>query len=448
MQRADIENTLTDIVLSSHDWRQAAISLLDYIQKLLPQPSRLSLAGSETSGDFFKFCHAAGHHSDKMNGRTVPVSQFRQFLEQAPAGERGTYRWQQKPDWITDSNVPGWFGLWNNLPHPRESVLCTFYSSTELTGFILIENFSTNTLTKNDRKLIAGLINTLKLTVPKFNPLINDPEKLQQILISADKMASLGQLISGVAHELNNPVSFIESNVGFLDKYIRDILQVIQMYESSPDIPEPVLQQADEFKERIEYDFALRDLDNIIKSFHDGAYRIKCIIGSLSSFSRADKRMKEEMNIHDAIDNTINLLIHKAKHDILFKKQYDAKPYLVANRSEVNQALMNILVNAVHAIQRKMNSSQKGCIQIRTRSDSQSVFVSVQDNGEGIPESHLDKIFQPFFTTKPYGEGTGLGLSITREIVQRHQGDIQVQSRPGEGSTFILSFPLNLDTDP
>ncbi len=448
MQRAETEKSLVDIALEAQDWQQAAEALLVHIQKELPSPSRICLGCYDDNGESVRVVIASGHLQESMKDQSIPAVQVHRLLESAPAGERGMYHWHHRPLWLNSMEAPDWFRLWDQSQYPGETVIAPFFTSNEFAGFLMAENYSADPFSRKDLTALTALRNVLKLTVPKIHPLIHDPEKLRKILISADKMASLGQLISGVAHELNNPISFIESNVGFLEKYLQDLLQIIQIYETAEGMPDQVIRNADDYKESIEFDFAVRDMENIVKSFQDGAFRIKSIIASLSSFSRADRRVKEEMNLHEALDNTVNLLVHKAKHEVLFDKDFSATPYLVANRSEINQVLMNVLVNAIQSIQRRTPAKGIGKIQIRTWSDDESVFLRVQDNGEGIQEKHMDKIYDPFFTTKPYGEGTGLGLSITREIIHRHGGTIMAESRYGEGSAFTLSLPLNLDKDP
>ncbi len=284
--------------------------------------------------------------------------------------------------------------------------------------------------------------NKKKFPPPKPEELSEtDPDRIQKILMNSDKMAALGQLISGVAHELNNPISFIESNVIFLEKYFGELRKLVELYDRGG-ATEETKAKAEELKKEMEYEFAMSDLDNVLKSFNEGASRIRSIISSLSSFSRGDKMKKEEMNIHEAIDNTINLLKHKSRHKVDFVKVYHAHPIFYANRSEINQVLMNFLINAVHAIYHKFQDPEKGTITVTTRNDSGRLIIMIQDNGEGIPEENKEKIFQAFFTTKKSGEGTGLGLPISKDLIQKHAGEILLESTAGQGTTFTIVLPI------
>ncbi|MCK6543455.1 HAMP domain-containing histidine kinase [bacterium] len=272
-------------------------------------------------------------------------------------------------------------------------------------------------------------------------------ERIQKILMNSDKMASLGQLIAGVAHELNNPISFIESNVIFLEKYCNDLRTVITMLESSQTMDADVRAKVEAYKKEMEWDFAMGDMENILKSFNEGATRIRSILASLSAFSRGNRIAREEMNIHEAIDNTINLLRYKSRHVVEFETKYKANPYIIANRGEINQVLMNLIINAIHAVQHKFENGGKGAIYIHTHSGENFVYIDIKDNGEGIPDIYKNEIFKAFFTTKKEGEGTGLGLPISKEIVEKHGGAIEFESRAGIGTCFTVKLPFGTDEE-
>lgn len=439
---------LTETIVTAGDWNRAVREIFKIMEDVLCPSGRVSLfVATEPSDDYFVIGSTDQRFTPEA-GIRIGAEQMERLMQSAKADDFGIFSVPNRTiHEITNGNdrAGNFFLPAYHVTGTLKALMIPFYTAERLSGVLLLECSSGDAFSKAFKTRIILVRNLLKLTVPKFNPLQQDPDRLQKILISADKMASLGQLISGVAHELNNPVSFIESNVGFLEKYLKEILQLIAVYEKELPADSPAYQSAERYKEAIEYEFALRDLDNIVKSFHEGAYRIKSIVTSLSAFSRADRKVMEEINAHEAMDNTINLLMHKARHNVIFEKDYRARPYLVANRSEINQVFMNILINAVQAIQHKIGDHDKGTVRIATWSDEKYFYVSVNDNGEGIAPQHLEKIFEPFFTTKQFGEGTGLGLSISRDIIERHQGSIRAECRPEEGTTFTISIPHHLD---
>jgi signal transduction histidine kinase len=439
---------LTESMVTSTDWTQAVMDIFKVLKMTISPSGRVSLMILRDAIDSYRVINSTDERLIQADTLIARAEQINQLIQMAKTDDFGILSVPPTPVinlYGTDNDPLNFFHPSNHPSGHFKALLIPFYTSEQLAGLLILECTPAEPFNRAFKTRIILIRNLLKLAVPKFNPLQQDPEHLQKILISSDKMASLGQLISGVAHELNNPVSFIESNVSFLEKYLKEILHVITIYENGLSQDSDLYQKAEYYKNEIEYEFALKDLDNIVKSFHEGAYRIKSIITSLSAFSRADKMIQEEINVHESIDNTINLLSHKARHSVIFEKTYLASPYMVANRSEINQVFMNILINAVQSIQYKMGEHSKGTVTIRTWNEDKNFFASVRDNGEGIPPSFLDKIFEPFFTTKQFGEGTGLGLSITRDIIERHHGTIQVDSQLGEGTVFTLSLPINLE---
>ncbi|MBI2877764.1 MAG: hypothetical protein HYY20_12890, partial [Candidatus Tectomicrobia bacterium] len=235
----------------------------------------------------------------------------------------------------------------------------------------------------------------------------------QAQLIHSEKMASLGQLVAGVAHELNNPINFIYSNMDHLREYITKIKHVLAAYAQ---VPSPngsyssTLQQleaAQAIEREVELDFILEDLDKLIKAFYDGAERTKRIVLNLRSFSRVDHEEFGEVDIHECIESTLNLLTHLYRHRIELHKSYGTLPRIHGYAGHLNQVFMNLLTNAGQAI------DGQGDVWITTTRQGEKVIISLRDNGRGIPSKHLSQIFDPFFTTKGVREGTGLGLSIT-----------------------------------
>lgn len=262
--------------------------------------------------------------------------------------------------------------------------------------------------------------------------------RLQAQLVQSEKMASLGQLAGGVAHELNNPAGFIYSNMESLSRYTSDLSYLLTAYDGVPLSPE-VMSHVNAIKEEIHYETLLSDLSSLIADCEEGARRIRDIVLNLRTFSRLDEAEVKKVDIHAGIDSTIRLLsqYYNSNH-IQLKRHYGDLPLVDCYAGQLNQVWMNLLTNAAQAIGRG-----SGEVRIETNLENETVVVRISDTGEGIKPENLKRIFDPFFTTKPVGEGTGLGLSISYGIVETHGGAIKVESTPGEGTTFTTLIPLN-----
>ena len=264
-------------------------------------------------------------------------------------------------------------------------------------------------------------------------------ERLQAQIVHSEKMASLGQLAAGIAHELNNPVGFIYGNMDILNQCVKGMTELLDYYDKA-ELSEPVAGGAVQIKQRIDYDATLADLDLIIKDCRDGAQRIRDIVQNLRTFSRLDEAEFKESDIHEGIDSTIRLLSRYYSSDnISLIRDYGELPPVDAFSGQLNQVWMNLLVNAGQAL-----SAKGGEVRVTTRVEGESVVIAIADTGGGIPNENLNRIFEPFYTTKPVGEGTGLGLSISFGIVERHGGTIAVDSRPGEKTTFTVTLPIRI----
>jgi signal transduction histidine kinase len=262
--------------------------------------------------------------------------------------------------------------------------------------------------------------------------------RLQAQLVHSEKMASLGQLAGGVAHELNNPVGFLYSNMESLVEYTTALKRLLAMYDRQPLSPES-RSQVETLKQEVGYENVLSDLASTIADCEEGAHRIRDIVMNLRTFSRLDEAEVKKVDIHAGIDATVRLLsqYYNSNH-ITLKREYGNLPLVDCYAGQLNQVWMNLLTNAAQAIGRG-----PGEVRIATDIEDQVVAVTISDTGNGIEPEHLKKIFDPFFTTKPVGEGTGLGLSITYGIIERHGGAIKVESAPGKGTTFVTLIPLN-----
>jgi len=263
--------------------------------------------------------------------------------------------------------------------------------------------------------------------------------RLQAQLVHSGKMASVGQLAAGVAHELNNPAGFLYSNMGSLLEYIAGLKRLLAVYDNSS-LPAEISAQVASVKKDIDYGNLLSDIASTIDDCEEGARRIRDIVLNLRTFSRLDEAEVKRVDIHSGIDATIRLLSqYYSSGHIILTRDYGDLPPLECYAGQLNQVWMNLLTNAAQAIGRG-----PGKVGIETRlADEEMVAVKISDTGKGISPEDLKSIFDPFFTTKPVGEGTGLGLSISYGIIERHGGAIKVETEPGKGTTFTTLIPLN-----
>ncbi|WP_390883253.1 sensor histidine kinase [Kovacikia minuta] len=300
----------------------------------------------------------------------------------------------------------------------------------------------------------------------QFSETLKQLRQNQAQIVQAEKMSSLGQLVAGVAHEINNPVNFIYGNLSHAKRYIQDLMQLLNLYQQHYPRPAPEIQEA---TDEIDLNFLMRDLPHLLTSMEVGADRIQKIVLSLRSFSRMDEAEVKEVDIHEGIESTLMILQNrlKAKPDhtaIRIVKDYGELPFVECYAGQLNQVLMNLLTNAIDALEEepgarnqkpdsiqnskfKIQNSPTPTIQIQTRLiDSKWLVICITDNGPGISESAKERLFDPFFTTKPVGKGTGLGLSISYQIItEKHHGSLRCISSPGQGAEFIIKIPARLN---
>lgn len=286
----------------------------------------------------------------------------------------------------------------------------------------------------NDTTELRSLTNDLKQALEEL-------EHAQMQIFQQEKLASIGQLAAGVAHEINNPMGFINSNLGTLTKYIDRLTEYIAAAEqamSAGSDNQEGRQQLQELRRRLKIDHVLDDARQLISESQDGAGRVRRIVQDLKSFSRVDQTECAYINMNEALDTTINIAWNEIKYVAGLEREFGEVPEIRCHPQQINQVFLNLLVNSAHA----MEEGRQGLITVRSWSDGDSMFVSVADNGRGIPEENLTKIFEPFFTTKEVGKGTGLGLSISYDIIRKHGGEITVESRVGVGTTFTVRLPV------
>ena len=270
-------------------------------------------------------------------------------------------------------------------------------------------------------------------------------QNTQAMMVHSEKMKSLGELVAGIMHEINNPINFIYGNMTHLSNYSSDLISIIDEYEKYKDSLKPEEKESiEKYMEEVDYGFLKSDLPELIKSCKEGADRAKNIIQDLKSFSRMEEVAITDVDVPTEIDTTLNILHNKIKNKAQVHKEYmENVPKIEAFGGQLNQVFMNILDNAVGAIEKQ------GDIWIRINPDktNKNLVIEIEDNGVGMDSETARKVFDPFFTTKPVGQGTGLGMSITHKIIKNHQGSINVESSKGTGTKFIITLPLNINRE-
>jgi two-component system, NtrC family, sensor kinase len=266
--------------------------------------------------------------------------------------------------------------------------------------------------------------------------LIRQLEETQEQLLQSEKMASIGQLAAGVAHEINNPIGFVNSNLSTLQEYVEGMLRLLAAYERlEGSLVEEALQDITQLKQDVEIGYLRGDIGNLLTESLDGLQRVRRIVQDLKDFSRVGELEKQLANLESGLDSTLNVVWNEIKYKAEVVKEYGGIPEINCIASQLNQVFMNLLINAVQAIE------SHGRITIRTGHDESSVWVEVEDTGKGIKPEQLGKIFDPFFTTKSVGMGTGLGLSLSYGNVKKHNGCIEVKSELGKGTTLRVLLP-------
>ena len=252
-------------------------------------------------------------------------------------------------------------------------------------------------------------IHELELKNTELETLYSELKQTQTQLIHSEKMSSLGQLVAGIAHELNNPIGYIYANMNELKEAVTRLKQSGEINQD--------------------------EVDSIITDSMEGSRRVKEIVESLRKFSRLDEETSRPIDIHEGLESTLQLMRKEFSDRINIVESFGDIPLVTCQGGQINQVFMNILINAAQSIE------NKGVITITTSADDKSVFIKIQDSGQGIEEEKLAHIFDPFYTTKPIGQGTGLGLSISYGIITKHKGTLVVKSQEGKGSTFTISLP-------
>jgi two-component system NtrC family sensor kinase len=269
--------------------------------------------------------------------------------------------------------------------------------------------------------------------------LIKKLEEAHNQLLQSEKLASIGQLAAGVAHEINNPIGFVSSNLGTLSTYVDYLLLIIDTYETGQHLlaADPDLnRRVEEVCDKADLEFLREDIVKLIAESIEGTTRVRRIVQDLRDFSRIDSAEWQLADLHAGLESTLNVVWNEIKYKAVVVRELGSLPKVECRLSQINQVFMNMLVNAAQAIQ------EHGTITLRSGCANDKVWISISDTGKGIPPELMTRIFDPFFTTKEVGKGTGLGLSLSYGIVNKHGGHIDVQSTPDQGTTFTIWLPV------
>ncbi len=294
-----------------------------------------------------------------------------------------------------------------------------------------------NTRLQIDRQEQIAELGRLNTELKDINKRFEDA---QSQLLQSEKMASIGLLAAGVAHEINNPVGYVHSNLGSLQKYTEDLFRVLHAYEAAEQLVEDnriSFENIHSIKKQVGTEFLETDIAELIKESLGGVRRVRDIVQNLKDFSHVDEAEWQVVDLHKGLDSTLKIAHNEIKYKATVIKEYSDIPPVECLASQLNQVFMNLLVNAAQAIE------TQGIITVRTGIKDDWVWIEVSDNGKGIPQENINRIFEPFFTTKPVGKGTGLGLSLSYGIIKKHGGRCEVHSEAGQGTTFKVWLPVS-----
>jgi len=323
------------------------------------------------------------------------------------------------------------------LTNQKKTVVGTLFISKDITAQKALEH-QLKKYTENLEQIVQERTEELARRNDELERTLSELNETQQQLLQSEKLASIGQLAAGVAHEINNPIGFVHSNLSNLQKFnsrLQRLLKEIRASVKGGGLSET---RYDQLWKEAKLEKLLPELDTMIMESLDGTQRVRTIVSDLKNFSNIDRAQVQDADLEAGLESTLNIVWNEIKYNAEVEKQYSKIPTVTCNPQQLNQVFLNLLVNAAHAIK-----EPPGKIIIRTlRIDQDRVAVEIQDNGAGIPEGNRKKIFDPFYTTKPIGEGTGLGLSISYRIVKDHGGEIEVESQVGEGTTFRVILPI------
>jgi GAF domain-containing protein len=451
-----------------------ALQQAEYLHQLEVKSAQLAKAGERQRS----LAHTVDKIRQSLDIETIFQTTTQEVRQLLGVDRIAIYRFYA--DWsgefVADSIVDGWQPLnygadpapFNSLlapaqpsQYPRHEAFVPILQGEKLWGLLIAQQSTPRIWPEDDINLLAQIGSQLGVALQQAELLeqsqaqqakptlaLAEIQQSQAHLIQNEKMAGLGQLVAGVAHEINNPVNFISGNLTHAQRYTEDLLTLLQRYQQA--LPQPGA-AIEDLIEDIDLEFLQQDLPKTLRSMSLGTERIRQIVQSLRNFSRLDQADMKTVDIHEGIDSTLLILQHRLKGRgsipaINLVKQYGNLPPVECYPAQLNQVFMNLLSNAIDVLHEVSSTmAHSPCIHIRTETtDHNAVVVRIHDNGPGIPETVQARLFDPFFTTKDPGKGTGLGLSISYQIVtEKHQGQLRCQSQPGQGTEFIVQVPIN-----
>lgn len=291
-----------------------------------------------------------------------------------------------------------------------------------------------------ERKLAADELARLTSTNHQLKALNEQLEQAHAQLLQSEKMAAIGQLAAGVAHEINNPLSFVHTNFVIIGEYLTGLLQLVDAYrlaaECAPRDQPALLAIAHQLADALDFAYLRGDALPILGESQSGLERVERIVRDLLDFSHVDDAQWQSTDVHQCIETTLSVIWNELKYKVTLLREYGELPRITARPAQLSQVFMNLLINAAQAI------PDHGTIVLRSGLSGDSIWIEVEDSGSGIPPEVLPRIFEPFFTTKPVGIGTGLGMTVSYGIVQKHNGQIEVRSEVGHGTTFRIGLPI------
>ncbi|MFH0882746.1 MAG: response regulator [bacterium] len=323
------------------------------------------------------------------------------------------------------------------LTNQKKTIVGMLFISKDITEQKALE-IEVKKYTENLEQIVEERTEELARRNEELEKTLHELSETQQQLLQSEKLASIGQLAAGVAHEINNPIGFVHSNLSSLKKFNGRLQQLLKEIKTS--VQESSLSKAhfDKLLVASKIEKLLPELDTMIDESLDGTQRVRTIVSDLKNFSNIDRAQIQDADLEAGLESTLNIVWNEIKYSTEVEKHYGKLPLVTCNPQQINQVFLNLLINASHAIK-----EPPGRIIITTEKlNEETVAITIQDNGTGIPENIQKKIFDPFFSTKPIGEGTGLGLSISYRIIKDHGGEIEVFSRVGEGATFRIILPI------
>ncbi|MBI5149451.1 MAG: PAS domain S-box protein [Candidatus Omnitrophica bacterium] len=423
-----IESMLDPLIVIDHEGK---IENVNAAACTLTRHQKEELVGADVNSIFMKKIY----EKDTAAG---------QWLNKSPAGGQETKLKTSAGDEIPVS--VSWSVLRQNVP-PEAGRDGT--DATAVHGYVIVAHDITARIRMEN---ILATMNgdlmererVLSLTLSDLKKAHEELKQIQMQVLHTEKLASIGQLAAGVAHEINNPVGFVSNNVEILEQYVNDYTRLLR---ATSGLKEPVrqenwaavktaLEEIAKIETEINLDYLMKDTPELLRHTRAGIERIRKIVMDLRTFSRDDKDTVERVKVEDIIEGVLNIVQHEIQFKAELKKDYADTPFVLGSPQRIGQVFINLLMNAAQAM------DEKGTIEIKTSLRDGYVCADVRDTGKGIPEENIKKIFDPFFTTKPVGQGTGLGLSVSYEIIKKHGGDIRVQSQPGAGTTFTVMLPV------